>query len=334
MRYNLYVNQSAAISLGVENITQAHILDVLVNASGWASPCIVCGEVYYWTARQRICEELTLLDLKPDTVYRHMRRLSELGLIDYSKNGKQDLTRPTEKTKLHYVGKKSELHGDTMSEKNPSKLGKKSEKHSEKNPTYPTTIHNPTIIDNTNIAPTTNDDQNGKQQHAEQQPTKQPATQPAPALVGELFPCEDSRKPKNAQNHAEGAKTKKASKGSASLVWSAYSASYAARHGIEPIGNARTFGMLANLVERLGEQNAISVAGWFPAHNNRWYVEKMHGVGVMLADCEKLYAEMMTGRMVTASSAMQADRTMGNYSALQEALRQIDAGDSVRSSAM
>lgn len=153
MKYTLHINQALAIELGIKNINQAHIFDLLTTASTWAKPEIVGTEVYYWVARQNICTELALLNLKPDTVYRHLKGLNVLGLIDYEKVGKKDCIRITDlgrkyllkNDEIHYVGNKSELNEN--SEINPNKLGNKSENDSEINPTYPTTNTNPTTKD-------------------------------------------------------------------------------------------------------------------------------------------------------------------------------------------
>ena len=139
MKYNLYINQAAAIELGITNINQALLFDLLTTASTWATPEMVDDEVYYWVARQVMVTEMPLLGLKPDTVYRHLKALAELGVIDYTKNGKKDLIRLTDKGK-NYLS-------DTMSEINPSSyVGNESEQNSEMNPTYPTTKNNPVNI--------------------------------------------------------------------------------------------------------------------------------------------------------------------------------------------
>jgi len=153
MKYTLIINQPQAIALGITNINQAHIFDLLTTASTWAEPIIIENKVYYWVARQIIAQELILLNLKPDTIYRHLKSLSRIELIDYKKVEKKDCVAITKKGKLyasktseinpnHYVGNKSEL--EQNSEINPNKFGNKSEKNSEINPTYPTTIINPT----------------------------------------------------------------------------------------------------------------------------------------------------------------------------------------------
>ena len=160
MKYNLNINQVQALELGIVNINQAHIFDLLTSVSSWADTEIVNDTVYYWVARQTIVKELELLNLKPDTVYRHLKSLNKIGLIDYIKVGKKDCIKITSKGRKYiskdnnstmseinpnyYVGNKSEKK--QHSEINPTKLGNKSEKHSEINPTY----HNTNIYHNTN----------------------------------------------------------------------------------------------------------------------------------------------------------------------------------------
>jgi len=132
MKYSLYVNQDQAIKLNIRNINQAHIFDLLSICSLWAKTIIIENEVYYWVARQYICDELQILNLKSDTVYRHLKSLDELGLILYRKSGKKDCIKVTKKGQEYY--------SNTMSEINPSYyVGNKSENNSDLNPTYHTT---------------------------------------------------------------------------------------------------------------------------------------------------------------------------------------------------
>ena len=108
MKYNLIVNQERAIMLGIDNINQALIFDMLTSASTWAEPETVDNQVYYWVSRQTIANELKLLHLKPDTVYRHLKSLQKLGLIDYIKINKKDCIRLTKKGES-YLSKKDEI---------------------------------------------------------------------------------------------------------------------------------------------------------------------------------------------------------------------------------
>jgi DNA-binding PadR family transcriptional regulator len=149
MKFNLYINQAKAIELGIKNINQAHIFDMLSMASTWATPIEIDGTYYYWVSRQIVCRELELLNIKPDTVYRHLKALADLGLIDYKKSGVKDCIAITSKGKTYF--------SDTMSEINPNAsnpyVGNESEStrkqiriSSEMNPIYPTTKHPTTNI--------------------------------------------------------------------------------------------------------------------------------------------------------------------------------------------
>lgn len=141
MKYNLHINQKQAMKLGIQNINQAHIFDLLSICAVWADPIVIDDSVYYWVARQTISKELEILNLKPDTVYRHLKSLHDLDLIEYKKSGKKDCIKITKKGKNY--------HSDTMSEINPNNyVGNKSENNSEINPTYHTTNTNHNIKKN------------------------------------------------------------------------------------------------------------------------------------------------------------------------------------------
>lgn len=131
MKYTITINQKQAVELGLTNINQIIILDLLSTASTWAKTEIIEDEVYYWVARQVISSELTVLNLQPDTVYRHVKALAENGFIDYVKKGRKDFIKMTKKGSSYYVGNESELTA--------SKLGNESETNSEMNPTYQNT---------------------------------------------------------------------------------------------------------------------------------------------------------------------------------------------------
>ena len=127
MRYSLYINQPVAIDLGLENTTEAIIFDYLIIAPTWAEPIIIENQVYYWVARQKICDEHPLLDLKTDTVYRYLKRLGEKGLITYIKQGKKDCISITKAGKKYVSKAMSENNPSAISEKNPNNLGELSE---------------------------------------------------------------------------------------------------------------------------------------------------------------------------------------------------------------
>ena len=125
MKYNIYINQVMAVKLGIKNVNQAIVFDLLTHASTWAEPIRIDEKLYWWVSRQYICRQLELLSMRPDTAYRHLKGLAELKLIDYKKDGKKDCIAITELGRS-YIGNKSE------------KARKEIRKDSEKNPTYNT----------------------------------------------------------------------------------------------------------------------------------------------------------------------------------------------------
>jgi hypothetical protein len=91
-------------------------------------------------------------------------------------------------------------------------------------------------------------------------------------------------------------------------VWKAYSEAYEARYKATPVRNAKVNGQLAQLLKRIGKDEAPGVARWYVASQNRFYVQKRHAVDQLLADCEGLRTEWVTNTRVTETKAREADR--------------------------
>ena len=114
-------------------------------------------------------------------------------------------------------------------------------------------------------------------------------------------------------------------------AWDAYSTAYSARYGVPPVRNAQVNAQLAQVVGKLGADEAPQVAAFYLTSQNRFYVSAGHSVGVLLRDAEKLRTEWATGRQVTATQANQADKTQANFNAFAplmaeaQAKRTIDA---------
>ena len=127
MKFNINLNQPLMIEHNL-NVTLWCVLDVISVAPTWCDPVIKGKEIYFWIARQKIAEELKSLDLKPDTIYRNIKKLVELGFLEHEKLGKKDLLRLSKKGKNLFTA---------MSDLNPNNyVGNKSENNSDTNPTY------------------------------------------------------------------------------------------------------------------------------------------------------------------------------------------------------
>ena len=147
MRFITTLNNQKCMEWKI-NATQGILFSLLYEANNWAVEEIIENKTYYFVSRNLIMEELPMFFEKSDTVYRNLKILQEKGLIEYTKKGKKDLIRITAKGKSWNFIKQKDNSGknpsfDESSEKNPSNLGKKSEKEpkiSEKNPTNKDTI--------------------------------------------------------------------------------------------------------------------------------------------------------------------------------------------------
>lgn len=95
-------------------------------------------------------------------------------------------------------------------------------------------------------------------------------------------------------------------------VWQAYCQAYLRRYGTEPTRNQKVNAQLSQFIDRVGKEIAPHVAAYFVSLNNRWYVTKVHAVGVMVSDAEALVTQWKTNRSVTDTQARQSDRTENN----------------------
>lgn len=92
-------------------------------------------------------------------------------------------------------------------------------------------------------------------------------------------------------------------------TWQAYSDAYERRYKAKPVRNATVNAQISSFIKRIGLDEAPMVAEFYVYHNNSFYVQKMHTVGLLLADAEKLRTEWATKTTVTQTQARQADET-------------------------
>ena len=178
MRFTTYLNNAKCMEWKI-NATQGILFSLLYEAPAWAKEEIIENKAYYFVSRNLILNELPMFFEKADTVYRNLKTLAEKGLIEYIKKGEKDLIRISEKGKTWNEIKKNNSEKnpsfEDSSEKNPKKLGKKSEKepkNSEKNPTNNNTIYYKNTKDdvvNNNINTTQKENETTKEIEQQQQ---------------------------------------------------------------------------------------------------------------------------------------------------------------------
>lgn len=95
-------------------------------------------------------------------------------------------------------------------------------------------------------------------------------------------------------------KTKEETKGSragqepspVSLAFQAYSAGIKARYGADYPPSAKANGQLAQVVKRVGAENAVAVVQAFLASPNAFYPKVKHRLDCLTKDCEQIYLEL------------------------------------------
>lgn len=78
-------------------------------------------------------------------------------------------------------------------------------------------------------------------------------------------------------------------------VWASYSQAIKNRYGVEPIRNKQINSQIKSFCTRLPAEEAPLVAAFYVSLNEMFYVNKVHSVGLMLADAEKLRMQMLSG---------------------------------------
>lgn len=109
-------------------------------------------------------------------------------------------------------------------------------------------------------------------------------------------------------------------------TWDAYTIAYLERYGVEPVRNAKVNGQIAQLVQRLGADEAPQVAMFYVTINDSFFIRASHEFGLLVSRAEGIRTQWITGRQVNAVTARQVENTQANLNAAQEAARNIRAG--------
>ena len=109
-------------------------------------------------------------------------------------------------------------------------------------------------------------------------------------------------------------------------TWDAYTIAYLERYGVEPVRNAKVNGQVAQLVQRLGAEEAPQVAMFYVTINDSFFIRNSHELGLLVSRAEGIRTQWLTGRQVNAVTARQMENTQANITAAQEASRSILEG--------
>lgn len=142
----------------------------------------------------------------------------------------------------------------------------------------------------------------------------------------ETLPIAEAPAPTNIQVLKPRAKQKTEAQMANANTWDAYTIAYLERYGVEPVRNAKVNAQIAQLVQRLGADEAPQVAMFYVTINDSFFIRASHEFGLLVARAEGIRTQWITGRQVNAVTARQIENTQANMNAAQEAARNIMAG--------
>lgn len=312
MQFTVTINQAKALEWGL-NSQQALLFAFVYGCPSWAKAFKTDDGIFFALSKAKIIEELPLLTDKPDTAYRMLKALEEVGLIELSSTSNITLFRLTEKAaewnKKQDGSEKYPTPPQTKgrkkirstSEKSPSKVGKKSELGSEKSPTNQDTNNQVTNQDTSHSLQDGSDKPN--------QPRGLVLVVDRPDAPRVVIPA-DMPGPKD-----QACKTFK--------VWANYAMAYRKRYSTWPVWNAKVGGQLGQLVDRLGADVAHHVAAHYLKTSDAAVLRKCHSLNELLVNAESYHTQWVTGQRVNGATARQMERTEANLSAAEQAAQLV-----------
>lgn len=310
MQFTVTINQVKALEWGL-NSQQALLFAFVYGCPSWTKPIKTDDGIFFALSKAKIIEELPLLTDKPDTAYRMLKALEEAGLIELSSTANITLFRLTGKaiewnqkldgSEKYPTPPKNEGRKKirSTSEKNPSKVGEKSEPRSEKSPTNQDTNHQGTNQD-------TSQDMQGS------------AGKPARNLVLVVDRADTPRVEIPADMPGPKDQSCKTFK-----VWANYAMAYRKRYSTWPVWNAKVGGQLGQLVDRLGADVAHHVAAHYLKTSDAAVLRKCHSLNELLANAESYHTQWVTGQRINGTTARQMERTEANVSAAEQAAQMV-----------
>ncbi|APZ42535.1 replication protein [Acidihalobacter ferrooxydans] len=124
-------------------------------------------------------------------------------------------------------------------------------------------------------------------------PKSPPPSDGPPLATADLFAAEPTQPKPTRQRPRK--QQKAAEKTAGSRTWEAYSQAYQEKYGIDPVRNAKTNAMCAQLVKRLGEDVAPKVAAHYLQQND-YYAKRYHPLDLLVRDAETLNMLWQTSR--------------------------------------
>jgi uncharacterized protein YneR len=93
-----------------------------------------------------------------------------------------------------------------------------------------------------------------------------------------------------------------------SKVWNSYEGAYLKRYGTKPVRNKKTNGIVKQIIQRLGQDDASEVVRFYVEHNDSFYLKNTHQIDYCLKSAESLHTQWQRGRAVTSVDVRQFEK--------------------------
>jgi hypothetical protein len=93
-------------------------------------------------------------------------------------------------------------------------------------------------------------------------------------------------------------------------AWEAYRSAYFERFGADPARNAKSNGLLKDIILRIGKEDAPHVLRFYLSHPDKFYLTRMFPLDLAKRDCEALHTQWRRGRVMTGAAASQVQQAM------------------------
>lgn len=109
-------------------------------------------------------------------------------------------------------------------------------------------------------------------------------------------------------------------KSAGALIFEAYQDAYLNRYGIEPLRNAKTNSICAQIAKQLPLEEALGVMHFFVQQNVAYYLQKSHSIQCALADLQALRTNMLKNRAMSSREAYLADKQQAQKNTVDDYL--------------
>jgi len=95
-------------------------------------------------------------------------------------------------------------------------------------------------------------------------------------------------------------------------MWKIYCDLYLGRYGLAPKDNARNRKHLCNLIETIGEEDALELVRFYVKWNHPQAVARVHVLSFLDMRCQEIFTQMKAGITITNKSAHKTAQDQSN----------------------